>query len=116
MVVGNLDIECLTVSPYKAYPPLIIDADAVLALAVARQGFQPVARRLAQVVKSLGGVDRQELGSGSLLNLRRQPANGIARKDRSGAFVAERLDHAGTYRTTLRNVNRNVPQGSTVFA
>lgn len=116
MVVGNLDIECLTVSPYKAYPPLIIDADAVLALAVARQGLQPIARRLAQVVKSLGGVDRQELGSGSLLNLRRQSANAKTSEDRGGALVAKRLDHAGTYRVTLRNVNRNVLQEATVAA
>lgn len=34
MVVDNFDLICMTAVPLKAEPPLVIDANAVLALAV----------------------------------------------------------------------------------
>jgi hypothetical protein len=94
MIVDNLDIEGFAVPPDKTYPPLIIDADAVLAVAVPRQSLQPVATQPAQIVKTLRCVDHKQLRPSPLLYLRRQPANRIAREDRSSALVAKTLDHA----------------------
>lgn len=113
MIVDNFDIEGFAIPPHKAYPPLIVDADTVLALTVTRQRLQSVAWRLAQIVELLCCVDHQQLRPSPLLNRRRQTAHGVACEDCGGAFIAEALDHTEAYRTTLRNVNRDVPQGST---
>jgi hypothetical protein len=45
MVINNLDIDRAgrATWPLKTDPPLVVEADAVLALAFAPQGFQPVA-------------------------------------------------------------------------
>jgi len=48
---------------------LIIDADAVLAAPVAVQSFEPIARRNSQILKLLGRIDREKLGSRPTLNL-----------------------------------------------
>jgi hypothetical protein len=36
--------------PSKAYPPSLIDADAVLAAPIAFQRFEPIARRYPEIV------------------------------------------------------------------
>jgi len=43
VIIYDLHVIGVAVAPRKAYPPLIVDADAVLALAVAPEGFQPIA-------------------------------------------------------------------------
>jgi len=45
MVVDDLDVKCTCAFPAKADPPLIVDTDAVLPLALALQRFEPVTRR-----------------------------------------------------------------------
>jgi hypothetical protein len=44
-------------APLKTYPPLVVDADAVLALAVGFQCLQLVTRWDAQAGEFRGGVD-----------------------------------------------------------
>ena len=48
MVIDDFHIECMSFRPAKTDPPLIVDTDAVLALAVAFQRFQPVTGRYDQ--------------------------------------------------------------------
>jgi hypothetical protein len=50
MVIHDLDIETVPSAPLEAEPPLIIDPDAVLPLAIAPQSFEAVSR------------DRREIG------------------------------------------------------
>ena len=45
MVVDDLDIVGPVVAPDEADAPPVVDADAVLALAVVLERFQPVTRR-----------------------------------------------------------------------
>ena len=110
MIVGNLDVPRFAIPPLEAEPPLIVDADAVLALAVAVQSLQTVAGRHAQIVESLRGIDRQKLRAGAPLNLQRQTAHSVACEDRCGALVREALDHDRAYRETVRRVNGFVPR------
>jgi len=42
MIVGDLDIERVAVEKAKAYAPLIIDPDRMLAGAIALQCFEPI--------------------------------------------------------------------------
>jgi hypothetical protein len=43
MVVHNFNFKDLAILPNKAYPPLLIDPDAMLPLPVSFQGLQAVA-------------------------------------------------------------------------
>ena len=52
MIVDNLDIPGIRVLPYKADPPLIIDADAPLSGAVPGELLEPVSGRRAQEIKA----------------------------------------------------------------
>jgi len=110
MIIRNLDAPRFAIPPLEAYPPLIVDADAVLALTITVQRLQTVAGRHAEIVESLRRVDRQKLRAGAPLNLQRQTANGIACEDRCGALVREALDHDRTYREAVRRVNGFVPR------
>src|ERR1700726_820305 len=51
MIIDNLDVDRpgRAFRPFKADPPLVIDANAVLTLPVALQPFQPVARQRSEV-------------------------------------------------------------------
>jgi hypothetical protein len=51
VVVDDLDLFRTFAGPHEAHPPLIVEADAVLALAVSLQGFELNAERRAQIVQ-----------------------------------------------------------------
>src|SRR5437016_5880741 len=63
VIIDNLDVcrASRSVRPLKEDAPLIIHADAVLALAIACQRFEPVAGQCRQVLKDVGGFDPIEL-------------------------------------------------------
>jgi hypothetical protein len=63
VVVHDFHIPRRAFAPLEAYPPLIIDADAVLAAPIAVQSFAPIARRNSQILKLLGRIHREKLGS-----------------------------------------------------
>ncbi len=80
MVVSNFDVPCCVLAPLEAYPPLIIDTDAVWAISIAVQCFEAIAWWNAQILQFLGRVDREKLGSRSALNLVREIPNRMARE------------------------------------
>ena len=49
-----------SVDPFKADSPLIVDADAVLSLAVAFESFEPIAWQCGQVLQRSCGVQPVE--------------------------------------------------------
>jgi hypothetical protein len=49
VVINDFNIVGTVVSPHKTDPPLVVDANAVLARSVTSQSLQAVARRNAQV-------------------------------------------------------------------
>jgi hypothetical protein len=64
MIVDDLNVPGFAVPPNKTYPPLIVDANAVLPLAVAVQRLQTITRRHTQIVELFGRVDRKQLRAG----------------------------------------------------
>jgi hypothetical protein len=58
VVVHDLNVPRGAFSPLEAYPPSIIDADAVLPVTVAEQRFEAIPRRDSQVLGSLGRVPK----------------------------------------------------------
>jgi hypothetical protein len=49
MIVDNFYVVSISSAPYEADAPLIVDADAVLPVAVVFQSVKPVARRHPQI-------------------------------------------------------------------
>jgi hypothetical protein len=68
-VVHDFHIPRRALAPLEAYPPLVIDADAVLAAPVAVQSFEPIAWRNSQMIKRLGRIDPEKLSSRPTLNV-----------------------------------------------
>jgi hypothetical protein len=60
VVVDEFDVPGAAGTPGETEAPLVVDADAVLAGAVADQLLQAVAGGYPQVVDALGGVDENE--------------------------------------------------------
>ena len=93
MIVDDLDVPGFAVAPHKTDPPLVVNANAALTLAVAVPSLQTIAGRHTQIVELLRRVDRHKLRAGAPLNLRRQIADGVTSKDRCCAFFAKASDH-----------------------
>ena len=72
MVVRDFHVVCIAVTPSEANAPLVIDADAVLALSVPRQLFEPIAGRHTQILHAARVVEHAQLTQGRLLNAVRQ--------------------------------------------
>jgi len=61
MIIRDFDIVGIAISPHKANSPLIVDANAVLALAIASQRFQAVAWRRNQIAQLSRDVQLAQL-------------------------------------------------------
>jgi hypothetical protein len=93
VVIHDLNVVRISISPHEAKPPLVIDPDAVLALPVTTQSFQTVAGRCCQIAELGSAVQLAELSSGNLLN--RLKATALpAMMQPFSVRAAERLDHA----------------------
>ena len=57
MVVADLNVFGLVVSPFEADAPLFVDADGVLAFAVALECFELIAGRDAEIIEFVGSVE-----------------------------------------------------------
>ena len=105
VVIHNLDVIGVGVAPAEANPPLVVDADAVLALAIPFKLLQPVTRQGGQRAEIGRGIEHSELALGGALDGFETP-DGLAVKKPLGFGAAERPDHRGrVYRYPL-NVNR----------
>jgi hypothetical protein len=93
MVVNDLDVMRVTISPMETHPPLVIDANAVLPFTVPRQFLQPVPWRDSKVVKRVCGVKHDQFSLGRPLNVPRQLPCAFPPKDLLGLAIAEAPDH-----------------------
>ena len=51
MIIDDLDIECVTVTPPEADPPLLVDPNAVLALPITLQSLKLIRARNRKILK-----------------------------------------------------------------
>lgn len=70
MVICDFDIKCITVFPFEAYSPLVVNPDAVLSFSIATQFFKMIGRRDSQVVDVDCVVDHTEFPQSNLLNFK----------------------------------------------
>jgi hypothetical protein len=94
MVVDDLDIVCVSRSPAETDPPLLVDADAVLAGAISLELLKAVARRNPEVVEDRRSIEHAELSESDPLNVTVQLPHREALEETFGIAVTEAFDHA----------------------
>ena len=93
MIINNLNLEGIAVSPPKADPPLVIDANAVLASAIALELLQAVAGRDAEIVELLGGIHQSQLAEHDAVKLGGEAPDAFAPEQPLGIAIGEAGDH-----------------------
>ena len=92
VVVNDLNVLRSRGGPAEADAPLIVDADAVLTLAVALERLKSIAGRRTQELKCRRGLELREL-SGSHLNDRPEACRFAGFKKLASVAAPEALDH-----------------------
>ena len=95
VIVDDFNGVGVPVFPDEAYPPLAVDADAVLSGPVSFENFQPVSGRNTQVVQRNGVVQDFELTHGNALDVRRQASDmhPLEQTLRPAVFIAQYHDN-----------------------
>jgi hypothetical protein len=93
MVVRNFNVQRILALPAEANPPLVIDADTVLAFAVVFQGFQVVAIRHAQFIQAPRLMQQEQFPPRHALDLLRQPPRRFIVEQPLGFFAGEAAYH-----------------------
>ena len=70
MVVDDLDVMSISLNPGEAQPPLIVHSNRVLTVAVFTEIFQPVSRRISQILDIDRNMDQSKLAQRGLRDLR----------------------------------------------
>lgn len=92
MIINDLDLVRVTISPDEADAVLVVDPDAVLSSSIAGQRFEPIARERAQIPESARRVHLQQLSLGHPCNTT-ETATDSSGKQRLGFLVAKRANH-----------------------
>ena len=89
MVIGNLDVVGVTITPLKAHAPAVIDPKAVLSCSVPRQLFEAIGRGDLQIRERMGIVEHAQLPQSDLLDVRWQPSGALADENLLGLTILE---------------------------
>jgi hypothetical protein len=92
MVVGDFDIVGIPLLPSEADSPALVDADAVLPLAIPFEGLQPIPWRDPQVLQHPGPVQVEQFPAGLALE-GAKPRDRQVVKQGLGLPVLEGPDH-----------------------
>ncbi len=81
VIVGDLDLESIALPPDEANSPLVVDPNAVLALAVTQKFLEVVSRRNIQVSQGIRRIQNPEFDVGPALDVTRKAATWLPVKD-----------------------------------
>ena len=95
MIIHDLDLVGVPITPDETNPPLVIDANAVLSGPVSRQRFQPVAGWHTQILQRPRTVQVFELAPRRVLNVGWQPPRMLTPKNPRRLRIGEANDHNG---------------------
>jgi hypothetical protein len=109
MVVHNLHIVGVIVFPVETDPPLIIDADTVLALPVAGKRLKPVPGRDPEIRQRHRRIQQVEFPLCLSLNTRREFPGSFPSEQFLGIPAPEGFDHGRILTLCVINVKRYQP-------
>jgi hypothetical protein len=92
VVIHNLNSVRVSVSPFKANAPLVIDTHAVLALAIPFQSLQPISWQSRERSDIRRRIDHVQLAKSRAL-YRLEPAHEVSSEKVLGVGAAEGPDH-----------------------
>jgi hypothetical protein len=93
VIIYDFDVFDTAVRPKETDAIFVIDANGMLAFAVALEGFQPIAWWNPQIVEFHGDVELLEFTQGDFLDIGRQVWRLVALVDFLGGFAAKRNNH-----------------------
>lgn len=93
MVIRNLYRIGVPIVLLEAYPPLIIDPNAVLAPAAPLEFLQSVSGWEPEVLQRFRGVQHKKLSQRSPVNLIRQPRGPLTPEETLRFGISKPLDH-----------------------
>ena len=93
MIVCDFDIVGVSVPPHEAHSPLLVDPNAVLSLAIAFEGLQPVARWDPKVSKVHGAIQHEELAVRGTPQLSQEPLDRFPPEQGRGLLACKGPDH-----------------------
>lgn len=102
MVVHNFHISNPLFCPNKTHPPLFIDANTVLALAVSGQPFQLVARRATQKLQCGCGIQLCQLAFCYGLDVGKLAGSSTGEQALRFLTFERKYGHAGKFYTVYR--------------
>jgi len=94
VVIDDLDIVGIAISPHEADPRAVVDAYRVLTRAISRTFLETVPWRCAKVLDRLCGIDHRELPLGDSLDLHREPRHPLSGEHARRVPIAEGPDHS----------------------
>jgi len=106
VVVADFDFPGIAIPPAEADPPLIVDANTVLADSIASEPFEPIPGQHTQLLETPCRVEQQQFPMRSALHLRWQPPRALALEDPPGLEVPEGANHPAATLTEL-GINGN---------
>src|SRR6185295_19326691 len=93
VIVDDLDVVGMALSPNEADPPLVVDTDRMLSAAISLQCLQAIGRRNAQIVQAPGIVEQTQLAQRHGLDVSGQTPTAAPLPDRLCLPVAKARDH-----------------------
>jgi hypothetical protein len=106
MVIDDLDIERVSVLPVEADAPLLINAETVLAQAIAFQPFELIRQRNHEIAQIDGTVQILQLMARPLLDPAIERPHELSLEYRQGVLAPEGSDHRITITLRVINVKR----------
>ena len=93
MVIRNLDVVSIAVTPHEADAPLVVDSDTVLSRPLAFELFESVGRWDAQGIQLSNGLDHCELTRSDALNVLGDSSDKPSVENSLGLAVTKGLNH-----------------------
>jgi hypothetical protein len=93
VVIDNLDVVGVTISPLTADALAVIDPNAVLSCSIPCQLFETIGRGDLQIGEGMCVVEHAQFPQRDLLDVRRQPSGAPAGEDLLGLTFLEWFDH-----------------------
>ena len=110
MIIDDFHIVGIAPEPAEADAPLVIDADAVLADAVAMEPLEAIPRGDSEVLKAHRSVQYPQLAESGALHVRAELPDRLAVKEPFGVLIPEALDHDKMITRNVININMGLSE------